>query len=136
MKTASLRPRGSVAEYGAAVKVAIDRTHHAGYLSSTQAGPIPIRYHESGGLVLEASSPRERESSIILFMSRDAIMAELLEIEGMLQDDRLNDNDRHALLGAQRALRNVLDPETWHQASQTFYRIDNKPSEAVSLLLH
>jgi hypothetical protein len=69
-------------------------------------------------------------------MSRDAIMAELLEIEGMLQDDRLNDNDRQALHGAQQALRNVLDPEKWHQASQTFYRIDNKPSEAVSLLLH
>ncbi len=69
-------------------------------------------------------------------MTRDAIMAELLEIEGLLQDDRLNDNDRHALHGAQQALRNILDPETWHQASQTFYRIDNKPSEAVSLLLH
>ena len=38
--------------------------------------------------------------------------------------------------GAQQALRNVLDPDTWHPASQTFYRIDNKPSEAVSLLLH
>jgi hypothetical protein len=69
-------------------------------------------------------------------LSRDAIMVELLEIEGMLQDDRLNDNDRHALHGAQQALRNLLDPEKWHQASQTFYRIDNKPSEAVSLLLH
>jgi hypothetical protein len=56
-------------------------------------------------------------------MTRDAIMAELLEIEGLLQDDRLNDNDRHALHGAQQALRNILDPETWHQASQTFYRI-------------
>jgi hypothetical protein len=70
-------------------------------------------------------------------MIRDAIMAELLEIEGLLQDDRLNDLDRHALLGAQQAaLRNILDLETWHQASQTFYRIDNRPSEAVSLLLH
>jgi hypothetical protein len=29
-------------------------------------------------------------------MSRDAIMTELLEIEALLQDDRLNDNDRHA----------------------------------------
>jgi hypothetical protein len=45
-------------------------------------------------------------------MNRDAIFAELLEIEGMLQDDRLNDNDRHSLLGAQQALRNILDPET------------------------
>ena len=69
-------------------------------------------------------------------MSRDAIMVELLEIEGMLQDDRLNDNDRHALYGAQQALRNVLASEMWQQASQTFYRIDNRPSEAVSLLLH
>jgi hypothetical protein len=70
-------------------------------------------------------------------MIRDAIMAELLEIEGLLQDDRLNDHDRHALLGAQQAvLRNILDLETWHQDSQTFYRIDNRPSEAVSLLLH
>jgi len=69
-------------------------------------------------------------------MTRDAMMAELLEIEGLLQDDRLNDNDRRALHGAQQALRNILDPETWHQASQTFYRIDNRPSEAVSLLLH
>jgi hypothetical protein len=59
-------------------------------------------------------------------MTRDAIMAELLEIEGLLQDDRLNDNDRHALHGAQQAPRNILDPETW----------DNRPSEAVSLLLH
>ena len=69
-------------------------------------------------------------------MTRYAMMVELLEIEGLLQDDRLNDNDRHALHGAQQALRNILDPETWHQASQTFYRIDNRPSEAVSLLLH
>jgi hypothetical protein len=68
-------------------------------------------------------------------MTRDTIMVELLEIEALLQDDRLNDSDRYAL-GAQQALRNVLDPETWSQASQTFYRIDNKPSEAVSLLLH
>jgi hypothetical protein len=65
-------------------------------------------------------------------MSRDAIMVELLEIEGMLQDDRLNDNDRHALYGARQALRNVLASEMWQQASQTFYRIDNRPSEAVN----
>jgi hypothetical protein len=68
-------------------------------------------------------------------MKRDAVMTELLEIEALLQDDRLNDNDRHALHGAQQALRNVLDFETWQQASQTFYRIDNRPSAAVSLLL-
>ncbi len=69
-------------------------------------------------------------------MTRDAIMVELLEIESLLQDDRLNDNDRFALHGAQQALRHILDPHTWHQASQTFYRIDNRPSEAISLLLH
>src|SRR5260370_9650850 len=40
-------------------------------------------------------------------MTRDAIIAELLEIEGLLQDDRLNDDDRHALHGAQQALRNI-----------------------------
>jgi hypothetical protein len=27
-----------------------------------------------------------------------------------------------------------LDSKKWQSASQTFYRIDNKPSEAVSLL--
>jgi hypothetical protein len=69
-------------------------------------------------------------------MTRDVIMAELHEIEGLLQDDRLNNHDRFALHGAQQALRHILDPETWHRASQTFYRIDNRPSEAVSLLLH
>jgi hypothetical protein len=69
-------------------------------------------------------------------MDRDAIFAELLEIESTLQDDRLNDDDRHALQGAQQALRNILDRETWHPASQTFYRIDKRPSEAASLLLH
>jgi hypothetical protein len=41
-------------------------------------------------------------------MNRDAIEAELLEIEGQLQDDRLKDENRHALHGAQQALRNVL----------------------------
>jgi hypothetical protein len=33
-------------------------------------------------------------------------------------------------------LGNVLDRETWRPASQTFYRIDNRPVEAGSLLLH
>ncbi len=69
-------------------------------------------------------------------MNRHAIFAELLEIEGMLQDNRLNDGDRQALHGAQQALRNVLDRETWHPASQTFYRIDKRPKEPASLLLH
>ena len=35
-------------------------------------------------------------------MNRDAILAEPLEIEGMLLDERLNDEDRHALHGAYR----------------------------------
>jgi hypothetical protein len=69
-------------------------------------------------------------------MNRDAITAELIEIEGMLQDDRLNDCDRHALHGAQQPLRHVLHAATWHPASQTFYRIDNRPTEPGSLLLH
>jgi hypothetical protein len=46
----------------------------------------------------------------------------LLEIEALLADDRLSDEGRAALHGAQRALRNVLDPGTCHPASQTFYR--------------
>jgi hypothetical protein len=91
-------------------------------------------YIAGKGAVLMARATGE--SPTLRQMTRDAIMAELLEIEGLLQGDRLNDDDRHALHGAQQALRNILDPETWHQASQTFYRIDNKPSEAVSLLLH
>ena len=69
-------------------------------------------------------------------MERDAILAELLEIESSLQDDRLSENDRHSLHGAQQALRNILDRDTWRPASQTFYRIDQRPSEAGSLLLH
>ena len=69
-------------------------------------------------------------------MTRDAILAELLELEGLLQDERLKDEDRHALHGAQQALRNVLDPATWHPASQTFYQIDNRPHEPGSLLVH
>ena len=57
-------------------------------------------------------------------MDRDAIAAELLEIEGLLQDDSLKDEARYALFGAQQALRHILDRNTWHPASQTFYRID------------
>jgi len=52
-------------------------------------------------------------------IERDAFLAELLEIESLLQDDRLNDQDRYALHGAQQALRNILEPDTWHLASQT-----------------
>jgi hypothetical protein len=69
-------------------------------------------------------------------MNRDAIIAELMEIEGVLQDDRLNDADGQALHGAQQALRHVPDAATWHPASQIFYRIDNRPSEPGSLLVH
>jgi hypothetical protein len=76
------------------------------------------------------------ESSTLAVMNRDAIHAELLELEGVLQDDRLSDYDRIALHGAQQALRHVLEPDTWRPASQTFYRIDNRPSEAASLLVH
>jgi hypothetical protein len=64
-------------------------------------------------------------------MNRDDVEAELLEIEELLQDDRLKVEDRHALHGAQQALRNVLDPDTWHPASQTFYRIDPTRSNPV-----
>jgi hypothetical protein len=60
----------------------------------------------------------------------DAILAELLEIESLLQDDRLNDQDRS------RRTAGVAKLGQLAQASQTFYRIDNRPSEAVSLLLH
>jgi hypothetical protein len=69
-------------------------------------------------------------------MDRDAIHAELLEIEGILLDDRLNDDDRHALPGAAQALRHVLDAATWQPASQTFYRVGRRPSEAGSALVH
>ena len=69
-------------------------------------------------------------------MNRDGILAELLEIEGMLLDSRLNDEDRHALHGAAQALRHVLDAATWQPASQTFYRVGYRPSEAGSALRH
>jgi hypothetical protein len=69
-------------------------------------------------------------------MKRDAIIAELLELEAMLQDDRLDDNDRLALHGAQQALRHIIQPKIWKRASQTFYGIDNRPSEAGSRLIH
>jgi hypothetical protein len=56
-------------------------------------------------------------------MMRDAIMAELLEIEALLQDDRLNDDDRHALHGAQQALRHVLEADTWHPAASSRIKV-------------
>ena len=69
-------------------------------------------------------------------LKRDPILAELLEIEGMLQDERLSEEDRQALHGAQQALRSVLDPATWEVASQTFYRINSRPDEVGSVLVH
>ena len=69
-------------------------------------------------------------------MNRDAIKAELLEIEAQLQDERLKDEDQHALHGAQQALRNMLDRDTWQPASQTIYQIDNRPIEPASPLIH
>ena len=50
----------------------------------------------------------------------DAIKAEMCEIEAMLEDDQLSDADRFALYGAQQALRNVLAPDVWETASQSF----------------
>jgi hypothetical protein len=68
--------------------------------------------------------------------NRDAIKAELLEIEAQLQDERLKDEDRYALHGAQQALRNVLGADTWHPASQTFYAIEHRPIEPASRMIH
>jgi hypothetical protein len=59
-------------------------------------------------------------------INRDAILAELLEIESLLQDDRLNGTANLAKhLGAWTLAPGLAD-----------YRIDNRPSEAASLLLH
>jgi hypothetical protein len=54
----------------------------------------------------------------------------------MLLDARLSDEDRHALHGAAQALRHVLEAATWRPASQTFYRVGDRPSEAGSALRH
>jgi hypothetical protein len=40
----------------------------------------------------------------------------LLDIESLLQDDRLNDQDRYAFHGAQQALRNIFEPDTWQKS--------------------
>lgn len=69
-------------------------------------------------------------------ISRDEMLCELSEIELILADDQLKDEDRTALYGAQQALRNVLAPETWQTASQTFYRPDARPQEASSTSQH
>jgi hypothetical protein len=85
---------------------------------------------------LDRPNDGRRRINYIAGMNRDAILTELMELEGILQDDRLNDHDRLALHGAQQALRNIIEPDMWHPASQTFCRIDNRPSEAGSLLVH
>ena len=48
------------------------------------------------------------ESNYVGGMNRDAILTELLELEGMLQDDRLKDHDRLAL--AVSAAQRICNP--------------------------
>ena len=69
------------------------------------------------------ASWRPRSAKRIL--NRDAIIAERIELEGLLQDDRLNDYDRLALHGAQRALQHIIEPDIWRSASQSFRRMDS-----------
>jgi hypothetical protein len=69
-------------------------------------------------------------------MNRETIEAELSEIEDTLQDERLSKDARLALSGASRALSNVLHPDTFQSASQTFYRLDARPDEATSPRRH
>ena len=66
----------------------------------------------------------------------DSILAELTEIEAMLDDERLSDADRFALYGAQQDLRHVLEPDVWQTPSQTFYRLDARPSDPPSKAKH
>ena len=66
----------------------------------------------------------------------DSIKAELTEIEAMLDDDRLSDANRFARYGAQQALRNILEPDVWQTASQSFYRIGARPSDPPSKAKH
>ncbi len=54
----------------------------------------------------------------------------------MLEDTRLSDSDRFALYGASQALRNILDAATWSPASQTFYRLEDRPAPVASVLVH
>ena len=67
---------------------------------------------------------------------RDRIITEIFEIEGMLDDDRLDEHDFFALYGAQQALRNVLLPDEWQTASKTFYRLDARPADPESKTRH
>ena len=70
-------------------------------------------------------------------MDRDAIyLPSYWKSREYCSDDRLNDEDRHALHGAAQALRHALDAATWQPASQTFYRVGGRPAEAASALVH
>jgi hypothetical protein len=51
-------------------------------------------------------------------INRDAILAELLEIESLLQDDRPTRIGMRSTAHS-RALRKIFEPDIWHQASQT-----------------
>ena len=66
----------------------------------------------------------------------ESILAELTEIEAMLDDDGMSDADRFALYGAQQALRNILEPDVWQTASQSFYQLDARPSDPPSKAKH
>ena len=66
----------------------------------------------------------------------DSVLAELIEIETMLDNYRLSDGDRFALYGAQQALRNILEPDAWQTASQSFYRLDARPVDPPSKARH
>jgi hypothetical protein len=92
-----------------------------------------MRIRDSAGKI---GRPPQNANQLGWVMDRDAIAAELLEIEALFQDERLKDENRCALYGAQQALRHILDRDTWHTASQTFYRLDARPIELGSLLVH
>ena len=77
-----------------------------------------------------------RNNQLLMADESQRNRAELFEIEGQLQDERLKEDDRHAPHGAQQALRNVLDRDTWQPASQTFYQIGNRPIAPASPLIH
>lgn len=78
----------------------------------------------------------ERDESETDFRDLAYIRRPRCEIEGLLLDDRLKEEDRQCLHGAAQALRNVLDASTWAVASQTFYRVGERPREAGSVLVH
>ena len=61
---------------------------------------------------------------------------ELLEIEGILFDDRLNDRTATLCTGQCKPFGTVLDAATVATASQTFYRVGRPRSEAGSALVH